>query len=332
MLILIGDNQPLGVMYQKYSEQVNLNYLRIFNELYITRSTTLAAEKLGISQSAVSQILSKLRQVTGDPLFIKGQGKLVPTVRANSIGQGLATQLGILEQRLFAEDFFIQEEFDGEICFALSSPLFDVLALPLVKLINKLFPKAKVDFVHWNDRTIEQIINGDVHIGLNFFPIPAPKEIRQIPLVETLPVFVTSEPSSWIEDGMEQSQFSEHTFAGMMVSGINRIQAILENNDRMKGFKFRYRSESQVILAAHLQSEKSVVLIDKLSAKYYENHHIYQAPEKLLPLLPSRLSYSLYYLQANHHHPIYTDSESIIKKLIVNLLEQVDIIPNKNLG
>ncbi|MFA0152347.1 LysR family transcriptional regulator, partial [Vibrio sp. 10N.261.46.C10] len=61
-------------MYKKYNEQVNLNHLRVFDALYIHRSTKLAALTLGISQSAVSQTLAKLRDYTGDKLFYTANG------------------------------------------------------------------------------------------------------------------------------------------------------------------------------------------------------------------------------------------------------------------
>ncbi|WP_299573289.1 LysR family transcriptional regulator [Shewanella goraebulensis] len=317
-------------MYRKYPEQINLNYLRVFNELYRTRSTTLAAAKLGISQSAVSQVLSKLRHATGDPLFIKGQGQLVPTVRATEIGEGLANELIQLDKRFYPDDFLNQGDFDGEINFAIASPLIDVIAEELMATSAKVIPKGKINFNHWNDHTLDQIINGDIHIGLNLFPINAPKEIRQIPLLENEAVFISKTPNKWIEEGMEQSGFAEHVFGGIIFSGINRLQPVLENNSLTEGFKFKYRSESHSLLAQHLMTEKSVVLTDKFSCHYYPGHYCYEAPERLASLLPSRLSYALYYLQANHQHQIYSDSERVVKKLLEQFDSSVQLIPNRN--
>ncbi|WP_100412311.1 LysR family transcriptional regulator [Acidovorax sp. 69] len=52
-----------------------------------TGSITAAAERLGVTQSAVSHLLDKLRTITGDPLFVKRGRGIVPTARA----EGLAT-------------------------------------------------------------------------------------------------------------------------------------------------------------------------------------------------------------------------------------------------
>lgn len=49
------------------------------------RSVTRAAERLGVTQSAVSHLLDKLRQITGDPLIVKAGRGIVPTARAEAL-------------------------------------------------------------------------------------------------------------------------------------------------------------------------------------------------------------------------------------------------------
>ncbi len=56
--------------------------LLVFRELVRCRRTTSAAERLGLSQSAVSHVLGRLRQLFEDPLFIRRPNGLEPTRRA----------------------------------------------------------------------------------------------------------------------------------------------------------------------------------------------------------------------------------------------------------
>ena len=51
-----------------------------------TGSVTRAAERLGVTQSAVSHLLDKLRAITGDPLFVKSGRGIVATARAEALG------------------------------------------------------------------------------------------------------------------------------------------------------------------------------------------------------------------------------------------------------
>jgi DNA-binding transcriptional LysR family regulator len=59
-------------------------------------SVTAAANALGITQSAVSHQLDRLRAIVGDALFVKSGRGIVPTARAEALAlqaQGLLTQL-----------------------------------------------------------------------------------------------------------------------------------------------------------------------------------------------------------------------------------------------
>lgn len=58
---------------------LDLNLLRVFHTLAQERSVTRTADRLGLSQPAVSNALKRLRVVLGDELFVRGQGGMVPT-------------------------------------------------------------------------------------------------------------------------------------------------------------------------------------------------------------------------------------------------------------
>src|SRR5216683_5803313 len=56
--------------------------LLVFRELARTRRTTEAARRLGVTQSTVSHALARLRELFGDPLFVRRPHSLEPTPRA----------------------------------------------------------------------------------------------------------------------------------------------------------------------------------------------------------------------------------------------------------
>ena len=58
---------------------VDLNLFLVFQAIYATRSVTLAGDRIGISQSAVSNALKRLRERFGDPLFVRTPNGMVPT-------------------------------------------------------------------------------------------------------------------------------------------------------------------------------------------------------------------------------------------------------------
>lgn len=65
--------------------QLDGHLLKLLLAVLETGSITAAAERLGVTQSAVSHLLDKLRAITGDPLFVKRGRGIVPTARAEAL-------------------------------------------------------------------------------------------------------------------------------------------------------------------------------------------------------------------------------------------------------
>jgi DNA-binding transcriptional LysR family regulator len=79
---------------------VDLNLLRLFDAVYRARSVSRAAERLGLTQPAASQGLTRLRTLLGDPLFMRAPGGVKPTPRADRLAPAVASALATLELAL----------------------------------------------------------------------------------------------------------------------------------------------------------------------------------------------------------------------------------------
>nr|MBP9930290.1 LysR family transcriptional regulator [Rhodoferax sp.] len=66
-------------------DQIDLNLLRLFAEVYDCGSVSVAAERLGISQPAASNGLARLRTVLGNALFARAHGGVRPTPMADHL-------------------------------------------------------------------------------------------------------------------------------------------------------------------------------------------------------------------------------------------------------
>jgi len=69
----------------------DLNLLVAFDALVAERSVTRAARRVGIGQPAMSHALSRLRELFGDPLFVRTTDKMRPTTRALELAAPIAT-------------------------------------------------------------------------------------------------------------------------------------------------------------------------------------------------------------------------------------------------
>ena len=84
---------------------LDLNLLRVFDAVMDERSTTRAGERLGVTQSAVSHALARLRDLLGDELFIRTPAGMEPTPRARSLAPRLRDGLLQLHAALAGEVF-----------------------------------------------------------------------------------------------------------------------------------------------------------------------------------------------------------------------------------
>ncbi|MFG1427962.1 LysR family transcriptional regulator [Roseixanthobacter glucoisosaccharinicivorans] len=66
---------------------IDLNLLTALDILLTERSVTSAAKRLGLSPSAMSRTLARLRATTGDPLLVRAGRTLVPTPHAEQLAE-----------------------------------------------------------------------------------------------------------------------------------------------------------------------------------------------------------------------------------------------------
>jgi DNA-binding transcriptional LysR family regulator len=79
---------------------IDLNLLRVFNEVYQAGNVSRAAERLGISQPAVSHGLTRLRLLIKDPLFVRAPGGVKPTPKAVALAEVVQASLRTLARAL----------------------------------------------------------------------------------------------------------------------------------------------------------------------------------------------------------------------------------------
>ncbi|GAA6142456.1 LysR family transcriptional regulator [Hydrogenophaga sp. 5NK40-0174] len=79
--------------------ELDLNLLPVLQALLDKGSVSRAADALGLTQSAVSHALRRLREYFNDPLFVRSGGRFVPTPKATE----LAPHVAHIMERLHAD-------------------------------------------------------------------------------------------------------------------------------------------------------------------------------------------------------------------------------------
>lgn len=124
--------------------QLDLNLLRVLNCLLIERSTTRAAERLNVTQSAVSASLRRLRDVLGDPLFERKHNALSPTPYALGLEPELRELLTRMENMLEVSHTFSVSECRRTFRLSASDYFADYLMPRLTSQVHAQAPAAKV--------------------------------------------------------------------------------------------------------------------------------------------------------------------------------------------
>jgi DNA-binding transcriptional LysR family regulator len=89
--------------------EIDGRMLRTFLAVLETGSVTAAADRLGLTQSAVSHALERLRELLGEPLFVKSGRGIAATARAEGLAAPARQLLDDLE-RLGRRPLFVPEE------------------------------------------------------------------------------------------------------------------------------------------------------------------------------------------------------------------------------
>jgi DNA-binding transcriptional LysR family regulator len=109
-------------------------------------SITGAAQRLGVTQSAVSHLLDKLRGITGDALFVKSGRGIVATARAESLAEQARALLLQLQQFAHSAEFD-PARWHASITIAANDFQRDLLLPALAKALRVAAPQVQLRVV-----------------------------------------------------------------------------------------------------------------------------------------------------------------------------------------
>lgn len=160
---------------------VDLNLLIPLKALLHERNVTRAAERIHLSQSAMSRTLSRLRSVLGDELLVRvGRGyELTPR------GSALLDELGQVMPRLarlWTGEPFSPAQSEAHIRLAMTDYASGVVLPPLAELCGQLAPGITLEVIPWNERAHEESGIAATHLILS--PLAVPSTLRAEPLFE----------------------------------------------------------------------------------------------------------------------------------------------------
>lgn len=156
---------------------IDLNLLRALDAVLDERNLSRAAERLGVTQPAVSGMLTRLQESFGEPLFVRSQRGVQPTLRALGLASAIKRILADVEV-LLRPSSFDPETAVFTITVAATDYALQAIVLPFVAKLRVLAPGIRlatrpID----NDRIAQQFDRGDLDLAL-MTPETAPLDLH----------------------------------------------------------------------------------------------------------------------------------------------------------
>lgn len=134
---------------------IDLNLLVTLDALLTERHVTRAAQRLSLTQPAVSAQLTRLRELFGDPLFVPQARGVVPTQRALDLVMPLKRMLADLEILVQRGREFKASTSEQTFHLAATGALHFTLCVPLAKVFREQAPHMRLALHQLNTQTAQ---------------------------------------------------------------------------------------------------------------------------------------------------------------------------------
>lgn len=158
-------------------KHLDLNLLVVFDAVYSARNISRAAEQLAMSQPAVSNALARLRELLGDPLFVRGRRGVEPTVKATQIAQTVRDALAMLGAELAPETLDLAT-YRRHFRIIMPDVFEPIMMPPILREICAKAPGVTIEALSaFRTDFIKEIRDGTIDLACHIYPAVAAPDI-----------------------------------------------------------------------------------------------------------------------------------------------------------
>jgi len=282
------------------SRNIDLHTLECFDALLRECNVSRAAERVGLSQSAMSDVLAKLRDRFHDQLLVRGRVGMVPTPRAQALVPIVRELLDRLSRLADANLTFEPVHCEQRFRIA-TSDYTQLLLLPeLIGILSKLAPMSAVDVLPIGITQLEAALEAaEIDVAVAYFHDPPPS-LRRVPLLAEHSVLIARRDHPQVKMGMTLSDFAELPHVTVSPSGLGWLTAYVDDALLPLGVSRKIRASSpHFLLAAYLVSVTDLVLVvpSHAGARLAELFPLSVEP---LPFADKELRLSMFWHERTH--------------------------------
>jgi len=150
---------------------LDLNLLRAFDAVLRDGSVTAAGDRLGLSQPAMSNALSRLRRLLDDPLFVRTPSGMRPTPFAQRLAAPVRQALDLIQTALAQQAAFDPRTSQRSFRLQLSD-VGEIVFLPaLLERLEREAPRVRVETGQLpQDEVSDALAAGEIDLAVGFLP------------------------------------------------------------------------------------------------------------------------------------------------------------------
>ena len=166
------------------SETPDLNLLLVFEAMFRHGSVTRAAAQIGLTQSAMSSALGRLRRQFGDPLFVNTRAGMLPTPRALELAPPLTEALAMVRGAIGSRSAFDPRTSNRSLCIYMTDVGEMVLLPALMRHLHAHAPWIRLETAQLPAAELPvRLETGDIDLAIGWVP-QMPDKIRRTRLFE----------------------------------------------------------------------------------------------------------------------------------------------------
>jgi DNA-binding transcriptional LysR family regulator len=161
---------------------LDLTLLIVFELVLKKRNMSAVAAEMGLTQSAVSHAVGRLRSVFGDPLFVRKGAGVEPTARAQLLGPPLAEALTSIRDAIQIGRHFDPETATRQFTVAAPDTVVAKVAQVVLAELAQTAPRCQIMFRTFShESAAAAVVAGDVDLAVGVF-LDAPKKTVSKPV------------------------------------------------------------------------------------------------------------------------------------------------------
>jgi DNA-binding transcriptional LysR family regulator len=268
--------------------KVDLNLFIVFDAIYTEANLTRAGQIVGITQPAVSNALSRLRETFNDPLFVRTAQGMVPTPMAQNIIGAVRNALQLLRVSVQESRIFNPREANKTFSISMTDLVEIVLLPPLFQRLRRQAPGVKIEsFLARRRETTKELAAGRIDFAVDA-PINTDLQVRHVKLFEDRYVCVMRKGHPLAKDKLSLDEYLSlsHVHISSRRSGLGLVDLALGKMGLQR--KVALRSQHYLMASEVMQQTDMAMTVTESFARRH-NLHTVDLPVNTVPAQETHL-------------------------------------------